>query len=178
MKPLRRYEDFYARSIMVGECECRFSTEKGLVLHTDVVCSLNNYWCCCRGVSVNDLLAADYVAIWVNRLVCTVDCMFWVRQWCEYFVHNFDSSKRSTTCLGMVRSHSCYWLTHVANKIFGEYWLVFTDETVGQLPRHIVSSYEAFNSRNLPRSRNINRNNSCIWVRRTQGRAPQHVLCM
>ena len=52
---------------MVGDSQSGFGAEESLILHADVVRAFNNNWSSCVYVAMNDLLAADDIAIWVNR---------------------------------------------------------------------------------------------------------------
>jgi hypothetical protein len=65
----------------------------------------------------------------------------------------------------MISCNGGYRFSHVPHNIFCKHRLVFADETVRQLAWNIIGGYNALNSGNLPSVRNVNRNNSRIWMR-------------
>jgi hypothetical protein len=52
----------------------------------------------------------------------------------------------------MISRNRRYRLTHISHHVFGEYRLIFADETVCQLSWDIVGRYNALNSGYLPRA--------------------------
>ena len=65
--------------------------------------------------------------------------------------------------------------THVAHDVLGEDRLVARDQAIGGLAGDVIGEQDAGDTIDLQRSRNVDRENSRIWVRGAQGCPPQHV---
>ena len=78
----------------------------------------------------------------------------------------------------MIRGNCCNGLTHVANHVFREYWLIFTDEAICQLTRNIVCSNYTFNAGDVPCAGEVNGDDAGIRMWGPKSRTPQHIFCV
>ena len=76
----------------------------------------------------------------------------------------------------MIGCYRCHGFAHVANEIGCNNWLVCRDQTVSCLTWNILCGDDCRDATDEKRSSRVDRNDSGIWVRRPQGRTPQHVL--
>lgn len=138
VQPLRRDEQLDTRTVVVGQGESRLEPEECLVLHADFVGAFDHYVANEVLVTANHALAADDVAIRVNRRERSVDCRLGVDERREHFVVDFDCRERAPRSLGMISCNSRHGFAGVSHNVAREHRLVARDEAVGQLAGHVV----------------------------------------
>ena len=111
---------------------------------------------------------SDHVAVRVNRISSTIDCFVSVKQWRQHFVLDLNCFHPATSGLRVVGCKRCDWLTDVAHQIGGKDWLIPRNKAVGQLTGDIVGCNDGLHAVDLPCSREIDRQNSCVRMWRAQ----------
>jgi hypothetical protein len=75
---------------------------------------------------------------------------FWVSEWRQDLVNDFNCSERSSAGLWMVCGNGGDWFTHVSNDIECKHWLVFANESVRQLSGNICRSDDGLDTSHFP----------------------------
>ena len=74
MQPLCSNVQFDAIAAQIRECHRCFETQEGLILHADRVIAFNRDVACDEWVTVENVLMADQIAIWMNLFCSDKHC--------------------------------------------------------------------------------------------------------
>ena len=148
-------------------------TEERLVLHADLVRTLDDD--ITRGVDVaaHDALVPDHVAVGMDVGRSAGDRRLGVEQRLEQLVLHDDCREGPAARLGMVGGDRCHGLAHVTHDLGGEHRLVVADQPVVQVARHVVGRDDGLDPVDPPGAGEVDRADAGVRVRRPQRGAPQ-----
>lgn len=145
-------------------------------MHADFVGAFDHYVANEVLVTANHALAADDVAIRVNRRERSVDCRLGVDERREHFVVDFDCRERAPRSLGMISCNSRHGFAGVSHNVAREHRLVARDEAVGQLAGHVVGGDHRRNTVDGECRRHVDGDDARMRMRTAQRRTPEHVV--
>ena len=178
VEPLGRDVQLDSVTTAIRHRQCRLETEKGLILHSDLVRALDLDLTDDCLVTRENPLVAEHVPEGMDRGSASVDATFGIGDRLEYLVGDFHRRQSSTAGLRMIGGDRQDRLSEIANDVAhsGEHRLVLHDQAVVRLAGHVVSGHDAFDARDLPGVGDVDVHESSVRVRAAQGRSPQHAL--
>ncbi len=128
------------------------------------------------GVAAHDALAAQQVAVGMDRRVIAGDCHFGVEQRLEQAVLHHDRGEGAAAGLGVIGGHDRHRFADVAHDAVGEHRLVGGDQPVGELAGHVGGGEHHVHAGDRQRRARVERHDLGVRVRRAQRRSPHRTV--
>ena len=176
VQPLRGDVQLDAGAVVVGDGERRLEAEERLVLHAELVGALDHDVAGGLGVAAHDALAAQQVAVGMDRRVIAGDRHLGIEQRLEHLVLHHDRGEGPPAGLGVIGGDDRHRLADVPHDAVGEHRLVGGDQPVGELAGHVGGGEHHVHAGDRQRRARVERHDLGVRVRRAQRRSPHRTV--